>query len=645
MGIDDLRQRIFRKNADFRKRYQEPTLSKHPRDVATSWSEKTETPQTPDKAPPPELSEEDIMARKIIKWGVGGGLLFIAASLGIFLFFFSGWSGFGVGRDTVDKIQLTISGGEEVFAGKQVTWRVMYKNDNTIPLEDAVLTFEFPPGSQPIIGEFSKNGIHRERRNLKTIAAGAGGEEVFSGIVFGPERSDIKGNATLEYRPEGTSAHFSRVEEYRSFVTGTLLGLRLEIPEGLKAGQEAEVKVRIVSSAQSLFRNLGVSMEYPEAFEYVSASPAPSIDKNIWLIGDLPAGGEYTASIRGRIKKAENDQTFHARVGIYDRQDASWAIFNNAVQTFSVASSLLTVSLETEQGEVSPGVTVAGNRLQFAVKWKNNLPVAVENAMIEVGFLGSAFDLKTLRSDYGEYDDAGQKMRFVPGRIPELSLIEPGAEGEFSFQIILVKDIPQKNVNDKNFSVKLQAKIGTFEIPQGFEGVDLTGEAEEELKLASRVSFSQEGYYRDSRVQNTGPVPPRVGEETTYLVVWSIVNSLNDLGNVRVRATLPSYIKWKNIILPPDEKISYKPSTGEIIWTPETIGAGTGYSRPVREVAFQIGLKPSLPQVTSAPQLISAAALEARDLFTGTIFNQRDDQLTTNLRNDPEASQGGGVVK
>ncbi|MFH1222839.1 MAG: hypothetical protein V1647_00675, partial [Pseudomonadota bacterium] len=43
-------------------------------------------------------------------------------------------------------------------------------------------------------------------------------------------------------------------------------------------------------------------------------------------------------------------------------------------------------------------------------------------------------------------------------------------------------------------------------------------------KVSSKMELVQKGYYQDEVFGNSGPVPPRVGEPTTYTIMWYVKN-------------------------------------------------------------------------------------------------------------------------
>ncbi len=143
---------------------------------------------------------------------------------------------------------------------------------------------------------------------------------------------------------------------------------------------------------------------------------------------------------------------------------------------------------------------------------------------------------------------------------------------------------------------------------------------------------------------NTGPLPPKAGQQTTYTVVWSLINSTNDLGDVKVSATLPAYLRWTGATVPADPTLVFDSTTRKVSWTPGVISAGTGYTSRTREVAFQVGLTPTFSQVSQTPEIISEANLEAKDLFTNVDVTQNARSLTTAISDDPEVHGDIGRV-
>jgi hypothetical protein len=177
--------------------------------------------------------------------------------------------------------------------------------------------------------------------------------------------------------------------------------------------------------------------------------------------------------------------------------------------------------------------------------------------------------------------------------------------------------------------------LGEIEIKNSFS---------ENLKISSFLQLANRMLYYSGSFDNRGPMPPKVGSETTYTVVWSIGNASNEFSGVKVKAILPPYVRWLGIISPSDRDISFDEATGEIFWNVGSIEAGTGIARPAEEVSFQVSFLPSMNQVGTAPVLVSDINIEGRDNFTGNNLSVKKQNLDIMINDDPRFNYSEGIV-
>jgi hypothetical protein len=144
--------------------------------------------------------------------------------------------------------------------------------------------------------------------------------------------------------------------------------------------------------------------------------------------------------------------------------------------------------------------------------------------------------------------------------------------------------------------------------------------------------------------QNTGTLPPRADRETTYTVYWNLSNSFNDVADVVFSTVLPQYVSWKGETSPSSEAVSFDASTRTVRWTVPDLRAGVGYTSPSKEVAFQIGLLPSLSQVGTVPDLTGELRVTGADRFTGGTVTTSKPALTTRMPTDLSFRSGDDRV-
>jgi len=618
-GLDRLKRKLYGQSRELGARAKKDTLSELRSDSApdnykTSWRE-TKRPQ--------RRNQISLMAKLII----GLAVVVVGIVAGAVIYLFGGFGAISSGQ-----IEFEISAPENISGGDKVIWHVTLKNNNEVPLEHAEIAFEYPEGSKPL-NENIRSKYLIERRSIGIVGAGEYVDEVFEAFVFGEEDGVYRASAVLEYRTQGSNAILAKEISSEIKVLKSPIGVFVNIPESINIGQEVEIEVVYLSNSPKSIDGLTLSVEYPDGFEFVSAYPSPSLSTHTWDLPELSAKEEKRISIRGKLS-GENleNKVFKATVGMQD--NGLLAVYGAGSAGTILRRPFLDISiLVNGQSEyvASPGEAVA-----VSVIWKNNLPVSVKNAVLEMKLDGTAFDYGSMSVQNGSYRGSDRTIIWNPSFYPTFSFLQPMQEGELKFRTKILKNIPIENFGDINFKVGMDANMYLGERPEGFEGVDIDGNANYEIKITSDLQLSRQGYFYSSIIPNAGPLPPKVGSETTYTMVWSLINSSNNLENVKVYAVLPSYINWKNRVSPVGEGISYDPISGRVEWNVGDLSAGVGILRPAREAAFQIGFIPSVNQAGSAPILISEVTAEAKDTFTGAEIKQEAGSLTTRLFTDPQ---------
>lgn len=624
-SLEELQKRLFRKKDTFQEREHEPTLSPAPMAGPRSWGSGEE----------PELERQRQQQREK---RLGRYALFVTTALGVIalagaaLFFI-----FLRERASVTKehIFLLIEGPSQITVGEEVVFDVRFRNDNTIPLESVDIIFEYPEGTRPVVGASPRSGPFRERVSIGRLLPNEERRESFRGYLFGNEGDTLTAQATLEYRPQNSSARFGKDVSFEVAVARLPMGVAITMPRDATGGQEVEITVDYVSTTESPLDTVFLDVLYPPGFTFISAEPAPSKDTNLWRLGNVPPGGEGHIRIRGTISgNAEESKFFTARVGLLDEATNAWSLYGQTVSSLVMRDALLAVSVNIDKsltGGVAPGRQVV-----FQINWRNNLPVGARNVVLEANLSGVAIDYAHVRSQAGSYDSANKRMIWTASQVPEFRFMEPGAAGTVEVGVPVFAQLPVHTLADKNFVVRLDAVLYTNTVPEGFAGVETMGKTTASVNVITQLGFVSRGLYRSGAFQNTGPLPPRVGQETTYTVSWSLTSSANDMEGVSVRASLPANVQWKNMTSPAAEQVSYNPDTREVVWNAGFVVAGTGYVKPAREVSFQVSLTPGVNDVGRAPVLVSSAAVAGTDTFTGFRIEQGSAAVTTRLSNDSQ---------
>lgn len=625
MSLENLNDRLYATKDDLADKQGTAPMTPRPLNVPPRWT--GEVPQTIT----PTMTPQKPRSRKIMAFFglVVVFLLGIIGVLGYMLFT-------DEGAKYSDRIVMTNELPEKVASGDVMTLKVHYKNENPVALENATLIMHYPAGT--LIEAGSRADTPVERKSLGTLAPNAEGEATFQGTVFGKPDDVLEGRVVLEYRPSDSSAVFLKENPYKVTLTHSTIAVALELPKELQSGQDATLTVRVNSSADATVDNLTVALAFPEAFTYTSASPELA-EKMYWTVGSIAPGEERQLKVKGKVMgEAGAPMTFRADIGIREPYGKLTRVFASGEAATTVQSALLAV--ETVLPDTPENIARAGQEFSVVMYYRNNLPVSVKDAVIKTEILGDAIDVASIASPDGTYDGQSRTITWLPGNVTALSVLDPGEEGRVRFRIKVKNPLPVKTSSDKNFTITLRSTITSPTVPEGYSGVRVDGSAESRIRVLTETGFSQRGYYNDNRFSNTGPLPPKVGEETTYTIVWAALTSANDLRDVVVTATIPTYVRWKDAILPSGRDLTFDQNTGKITWKIPVLPAGSGYaSRPSVEVAFQLALVPSAAQVGTSPEIISQATLTARDAFTGSTITKTSPAQTSAMRDDPKLEQ------
>ena len=608
--LEELKKRLYKKDESFDRRLSSPKLTPLPSKVPAFW----------------EREEPEVMASKKFPYLKVSIVLIFLLALGSVVFYF--WAGFGgVSGDNID---ITVIAPTSIDGGDRMTWEVAVTNRNRQTLELADLIVEYPEGTRPI--DVTVRAL-RERRSLGKIDQGETVRANFDAYLFGEEGNTKTLKLILEYRPQESSAILSKDETFTTRIARSPVGISFDLPKEVRAGQEIEVKVNYISNAKDELRDLNFEMEFPSDFIFKSAQPEPKEggERN-WDLGVLDPNETGIISIVGTVDGDElQEKSFRAKVSAKEPNGAL-SIFGGGAGSFVIKRPFLDVIVKIN-GE-KKHIARPGERMNLEISYKNNLAVAVENSIIEVSFSGNGFDEKNIGTGRGAYRASSKTVVWTASAVPELKKLEPGEEGFLQAQFSFLEKIGIKSSSDKNFQITANVSIRPGVIPSGYVGSDLTGGDRAEAALQSELQLVRKGLYNSSSIPNRGPMPPRVDQETTFTVVWSLTNSTNDLEGLAVKSSIPVYMSWKGKINPDDGTIGFNSATGEITWQVGLLRAGTGFIRPAKEIAFQVGFTPGADLIGSTPELMSRVTASARDNFVNKEISQTANNLTLTLEDD-----------
>ena len=537
-------------------------------------------------------------------------------------------------------INIEIKGPIYVDGGRVTNFNVFIENKNKTALELADLIFEFPENS------FSSDGsiLTRSRYSLGKINSGETINKSIEVAFFGLENEEKKINVTLEYRLADSNAIFAKDQSYTLKISSPPIGLSISLPPEVNSRQELNIKIEAVSNAEATTKNLSLQMTYPAGFQFVSAEPRSSLGNNTWSLGDLASLQKKEIIIKGFVEGQDlENKAFNANVGVFDENGALKS-YGTASQTIVIKKSPISLSLFIEGYDLEKNIARPGESISAELQWMNNLPINVRDTNIELEFKGDVLNEQSISVTKGFYRAADKKIIWNSSSFPEIASIPPGGTGKVQFNFSIKDSLPVETAVNKNFSLILGAKISSLGTSEQGENLEIVNDVKKEIKIASSLQLTTMALYYSGTFKNSGPLPPKVGQETTYTISWSLGGNSNDFSKVKITTSLPSYVRWLNVISPTDSGLEFNERDSTITWEAGDVRAGTGIISSVKEVAFQIGFTPNLNQKGSSPILVGETKLEGYDNFIGEVLNAKVSSVNTELNYDEQFKHGQGKV-
>ncbi len=602
-------------------------------DISQNWSHEEDRINKFNVAPKEKMS----MVKKFLIFSI----LFFVASLAISALVYFG----GINVIKADNVEVSVIGQTSVEGGEVLKFQVIIENRNASLLEFANLKITFPDNTR------SADDINKElTRSIEEFGQVLSGERVsreISAVLFGQELSKKEINMRLEYRVAGSNAIFEKEKKFEVIISSSPINLRVDSLKEINSNQEINFDLTITSNSSELIENVMILADYAFGFDFIKSDKNPVQSNNLWNIGSLAPGKSKSLSIRGKLSGQDGDEkSFRFSVGVQSKLNPKEIepIFLTAVESVEIKKPFIGLTLALD-GDISPEKGVyAGKDIRSDIEWVNNLNDSINNVEIKVKLEGIALNKNSVRVEKGFYNSAENVVVWDKNSNDELINIDQGQRGKVKFSFSLISPNASNIETYRNSVVNLSAsvkgrRVSDIQVPQ-----EISSQEERKVLLMSDLSHSSRLVYNFGQFQNSGPLPPKAEQTTTYTVIWTVANTVNDFRDVEIRAKLPAYVGWLNVRSSQSENISYDENSGFIIWKIDRVKAGAGYTNSAKEVAFQVSFLPSVSQVGSKPIIINEPEITGYDIFANAEFKATGKSINSDLSTDPAAAATSGTV-
>lgn len=559
----------------------------------------------------------------------------------------------------VKSIVLTVDYPKSISSGEKISYKVYYENKDNVDMTKMQLLLSYPDGFIFESATINPDNSLKNIFTLPNIAPFEKGEIEIIGRLVGSEGTNKPLLVSLSYEPANFSSEFQELATAQTEITSAavvidIIGNEMIIPE-----KDLEYKIMVKNNSLEAMDSLRLIVIYPEMFTAKEFDPKPKdgveiigldfgAKYNVWNIASLDIGESKEISLSGIFSSSINqDQNIIVRAEIGNDTNGYNLIAENYLAAKNIGKDInLNLILN---GANNIQTVSSGSNLGYSITYENQGTSDLKN--IEIRSFVKAYqgdkevdmvDWSTFRDENNGKEGNGEIL-WTSDEILKLSSFSAKEEGTIDFFVNLkpIEDILQSiDHSDGEIVLKswVEMKVGLV----GETQTDMIVKSNEiKVTVDMGVVFNSEArYFNDDNIAvGSGPLPPKVGEDTKYRIFWSIDNSFNDISDVIVKATLPANVSWSEKANSSLGSVSFDVGTREVSWKINNL-PGTDSAT----LDFEVGINPSEEDRNKILILLSQAVLSATNTKSGTSLSSSDKALTTDLEDDPITS-GRGLVE
>lgn len=597
-------------------------LHGHQSNVLDKWSKPTESEL-------PKVEKDSI--------GISKKFLWLAVVFFVISLLTAGYV-FLVGGNVISpkNIKIDIVGPASIKAGEETIFDVAITNNNDTTLEIADLLLEYPVGTRSATDKLTS--LPHDRISFGDIGPHTTVHKTIKVVLYGEESKSVHIDMTLEYRIPNSMSVFNKDVAYDGIIGSSPLTVSIDALKEVNANQNYTIIITVTSNSLEVSKDIILAGTLPFGYDTVSFSPNPIPKTTVWNLGDIEPNGKRTITIKGKMYGDHNEERYFKFVaGIKDskKPNTVGAVIAGVTQAVTIKEPFIGLALAFDRQNVDSYIAESGSNIGAVITLSNNLDVQVYDVSIEASVTGPIVDKKSIKTDDGFYDSNTGIIRWNKSYDKNLATILSKNGGILKFSFDTLKPFTDQSLLITNPQIITDITVHAKRRLESGVPEDIISTIRKTIKISSSANLTSEIVHSVGPIENEGTAPPTVGQKTTYTVIWAVTNTFNELKDGQVKAILPDYVSWTNIISPGSEQVTYNPDSREITWNIGTVANQSGSKPTVRKVAFQVAFTPSLSQLKNTPDLLGVANFKASDTFTGVIISDSNDALDTQIQSDP----------
>lgn len=556
------------------------------------------------------------------------------------------------------QIGIEMRGPADIVADSEVEYTVMIYNQSRVDWNALELVVRLPQGFRLSAAEPAAEGADGETETAREItwqlgnlASGQTREVKVRGSLIAEDGQVVVVEAEATLTPVNfPSGRFSKKALFTTTVTALPIQISMDAAQTSGSGERVRGVIHV--------RNLGGE---PLENAVLSVLPAPGVElaledqefspgydtlSGTWELAPIPPLSEATRIIVFTAAGQPGEKRpIEVSVGVRDGETVyTQRRFTHVV---TVSASELTIE-QAYNGSTEPTNVFPEGKLAGEVRYANVGTVGMRSAVVTLQFEGAGIDVETLRlkqGSQGAFDPRTNRITWTSASVPELSVVQPGEKGvlQFDFEILPAAQFPIEGEAAKNTALVGIAAIDSQDLPTPVGQAKKVISDRAVLSIGTQLTLEPMAFYDDGRlgITSTGPVPPQVGQTTTYTVRLRLGSALNDVGETEVVAILPDGVEYTGKTVVSTGSVDFNDRSREVRWSVPLLLGLTGRARPAEELHFQVAVTPGANLREQALPFVSRLFAEGLDTFIEELVRVEGKDLPTT----ETASPGKGTVE
>lgn len=544
-------------------------------------------------------------------------------------------------------LDISIISPEKISLGEEFYYEIEYKNSSNYNLNNVNLNIVYPDNF--ILLEVYSIDKTDDNKNwlIESLGAKIGGKIKIRGKMINKEGVNNLLSVKSGYEISGISSNFSK-ESFNSVMVGSLpFQFQEDYFSTVLVGEEYPLKVTLKNFPLERIKDFVFYFNGPEEIfsvknienkDFSEIITVEKINDNSFKI--IPKTTDtliekMELDFKYKISEKRNDQeSFSWGLKYIDENQKDFTFLEKPIN-LEVIKSDLHLSLSENDNSTDFPINF-GDNIDYVIKYSNkgdkNMKDLVIMAVLDSNFL----DWTSLKDSNGG-KISRKTISWSSQEISGLKELAPGEGGEIKFSI-KVADFDKIDFG-QNLEIKSYAQfsIGNIEELED-DGDRLTDNRSNTIinKINSDLALEEKVLYfdEDNIPVGSGPLPPVVGEKTSFKYYWNLSNTLHELRDIKIELLLPSYVIWEDNFNVSAGNIMFDPVTNKVFWTLSRWPLGVDKVN----VNFSVNITPTEAEYNKIMILSSGSSLEATDIETGSIINKKTEAKTSRLEDDSIAN-------